>query len=134
MSITKSLTLEGEGSDKVTLNATVTNGYGIYIQADNVTVKGLKVVGNLSTYYGIKAEGSSNLTLQNLFVQGYGRSGVDLNGCTNSLVDTVTAQNNNGAGIAVTNSSNITLQNLTTNNNRWGGVALFTASGPMHRG
>ncbi|WP_299027856.1 right-handed parallel beta-helix repeat-containing protein, partial [uncultured Thermanaerothrix sp.] len=134
LSITKSIILEGIGTNQVTLNATVTNGYGVYIKADSVTVKGLTIIGNSSTYYGIKAEGSLNLTLKDLVVKQYGRSGIDLNGCTNSLIDTVTAQANGGAGIAITNSTAITMQYLTTSDNSWGGVALFTAPGPYTPG
>ena len=88
------------------------------------------------TYYGmhVSAAGSvsgsrSGFNLENVTVEGAGRSEIDLNGMHDSTLTNVTADGDDtaGVGIALSDSTGITLTDITTTGNQWGGVGLYSA-------
>ena len=130
LNITKPLTLNGAGSSTVIQVSLTSPVYGIYVKADNVTLKNFKVIGSgnpASGFYAFKIEGSSDLLMEYVEVTQSGRTGVDLNGMTNSTLKNVTATNSvNGNGVTLTDSNYITLDSITTSGNSWGGIAVYT--------
>jgi len=142
LNIAHSLTIIGAGEGEVTIN-TVTAGYGIHVTADNVSISDLTLDASATTNYGIKVDPGSgvetdNLTgfhLENVTVQGAGRSEIDLNGVDGAELTNVTADGVNtstgletpGVGIALTDSTGIVLTDITTTGNGWGSVALYSA-------
>ncbi|MDF1607565.1 type I secretion C-terminal target domain-containing protein, partial [Hoeflea sp. YIM 152468] len=139
LTIPHSLTITGSGEDEVIIrtggNA---NSYGIHVTAVNVSISNLTVDASATTNsYGIKVDpgtgvDTDNLTgfhLENVTVEGAGRSEIDLNGVDNSSLTNVTANGNDtrGVGIALTDSTGIVLTDITTTGNNWGSVGLYSA-------
>lgn len=130
LNITKSVTIRGADRYSVLLDASGVSGYGIHVHADGVILSGFTLKGPaalVAVSYGIKVEGSNGLTINNVNVQGSGRSEIDLNGVmgatlTNIAVD---GQGTPGTGLAMTDSRNITMNGITTNGNNWGGIAVY---------
>jgi Ca2+-binding RTX toxin-like protein/chemotaxis receptor (MCP) glutamine deamidase CheD len=139
LTIAHSLTIIGSGEDEVTIHTGGNvNSYGIHVTADNVSISNLTVDASATTNsYGIKVDpgtgvATDNLTgfhLENVTVEGAGRSEIDLNGVDNSSLTNVTANGNgtNGVGIALSDSTGIVLTDITTTGNNWGSVGLYSA-------
>src|SRR6185369_5053543 len=79
---------------------------------------------------GVAGDRLLDFKLENVTVQGFGRSEVDLNGVDGATLSHITANglNTAGNGIALTDSSNVTLNDITTSGNAWGSVALYTTN------
>ena len=125
INIAKSLTIKGI-EDDVVIEAGSSGGYGLEIQANNFTIENVKLQNNNNANYGLKISGSNNVTVKDVEVTGFARSGVDLIGCNTASIENVNSHDNGGVGIAISNSTNITLNGITTSDNVWGGVGLFT--------
>lgn len=126
LSIQKTVILNGAGAGQTVIQAGA--GYGIYIKADNVTLSGFTLQGGGTTTYGIKAEGSAGLTLQNLSVVGTGRSGIDFNGMNGVQLQGVSSTGAvGGVGIGITDSNNVQMSAVTTAGNAWGGIGIYTS-------
>jgi len=132
LNLTKKLTIEGESQAGAEIDASAVSGYGITNNngVNDITLKNFTLLGpsaDANTSYGVKATYTDNLTIENVTVNGSGRSEVDLNTVDTATLKNVTAdgQNRPGVGIAISHSSNITLRNITTLGNIWGGVGLF---------
>jgi T1SS-143 domain-containing protein len=134
--IDNEITIIGQ-SEADTIIQPGTTAWGIYVTADNVSIQNLKVDASSVTHYGIKVNPadagtpSANLTnflLENVTVQGAGRSEIDLNGVDNSTLRNVTAdgQGTGGVGIALSDSTGITLENIETTGNNWGSIGLYS--------
>ena len=131
LTINKPVSVIGLGAspDDVVIDASsFSSGYGIDVEANNVTLKNFKLEGSTGTNdgYGIHSSGVSSLDYENLTVENSGRSGIDFNGCTGIILNNIVAQNNGGVGIALTDSHNAVVSNITTNGNAWGGMAVYT--------
>jgi uncharacterized repeat protein (TIGR01451 family) len=124
INITESLTIRG--TDSVIIQTGASGGYGIYVSANNFTIENVTIENNNNANYGLKISGSNNVTVKNVEVRNYVKSGVDLIGCNTALIERVNSHHNGGAGVAISNSTNVTLKDITTSNNVWGGIALFT--------
>lgn len=134
LNINKSgLTLDGagEGLTNITSNAT---GYGLLVNADDVTLSSFTLNGPASGLYGIKVEPSTgaasdrllNFAIDHVTINGSKKTGLDLNGVNGATIDHVTVRNTtNGNGIALTDSADVTITNSKTSNNAWGGLALY---------
>jgi hypothetical protein len=141
--VSKEITIVGESEAGVVIDASGIDGYGIFVDASNVTIEDLTLIGpqagSSSNNYGFKIQPPTNvstdfvenITLRNITVQGSGRSEVDLNGVDNSLLENITAdgQNTAGMGIALTDVNGITLTSITTTDNDWGSIAFYTGGG-----
>ena len=139
LTIAHSLTIIGAGEDDVTIHTGGNvNSYGIHVTADNVSISNLTVDASATTNsYGIKVDpgtgvATDNLTgfhMENVTVEGAGRSEIDLNGVDNSSLTNVTANGNgtNGVGIALSDSTGIVLTDIATSGNNWGSVGLYSA-------
>ncbi|WP_210385766.1 type I secretion C-terminal target domain-containing protein [Hoeflea sp. EC-HK425] len=136
LNISKSLTIIGAGEGEVTLK-TATAGYGIHVTADNVHISDLTLDASATTHYGFKVDPGTGIPadtltgfqLENVTVQGAGRSEIDLNGVDNSSLTNVTADGMGtaGVGIALSDSTGIVLTDITTTGNNWGSVGLYSA-------
>jgi cytoskeletal protein CcmA (bactofilin family) len=133
--VNKSLTLAGAGVGSTIINSTST-GYGMFVDADGVTLSGFTFNGPASGTYGIKVQPNPsgyspsdrllNFTIENVAINGSKKTGLDLNGVTGATINHVTVSNTtNGNGIALTDSANVTITSTTTSNNAWGGLALY---------
>ncbi|MEM5474120.1 VCBS domain-containing protein [Hoeflea sp. AS60] len=136
LNISKSLTIIGAGEGDVLIHSATGNGYGINVTADDVRISDLTFDASGTTSYGIKvAPGGapeSSLTgfqLENVTVQGAGRSEIDLNGVDGAKLINVTADGMDtaGVGIAMSDSTGIELTDISTTGNNWGSVALYSA-------
>jgi len=132
----KSITLNGSGISTI-INVSTYNGYGIYNFGDNVSLKKFSLVGNssaVSTGYGIKISGASDISLQEISVKNTGRSGIDLNGVNYANITNVQITDSvYGFGIMMLDSNNIQLSNINTSGNAWGGVTI-QSSGAYYPG
>ncbi|WP_417411536.1 DUF5801 repeats-in-toxin domain-containing protein, partial [Hoeflea sp.] len=133
LSITKSISIIGAGEGDVTVE-TAAVSWGIHVTASNVTISGLTLDASNSTVYGVKVNPATSggsltdFTLQDVTVQGAGRSEIDLNGVDNSKLTNVTADGMGtaGVGIALTDSTGIELTDITTTGNDWGSIGLYS--------
>ncbi|WP_204401846.1 S-layer homology domain-containing protein [Alkaliphilus hydrothermalis] len=139
--INKPISLQGISRDSVVINTTHTNGYGLEVEANNVTLSNFTLIGpnqGKNANYGIKAtgvegdEGVDNLSISNITVKNSYKTGLDLHGINSAVIDNVLVQDTiYGVGIAMTDCNDVTLSNITTTNNAWGGMAVF-ASGQYY--
>ncbi|HEY8950882.1 MAG TPA: filamentous hemagglutinin N-terminal domain-containing protein [Rhizomicrobium sp.] len=136
INVNKSLNLIGQSEAGVIIDARNASTYGLRVTAtdgavdlENFTLYGVTASGG----YGLKAEATNGLTLENITSQGAYKSEFDLNGVLNGTLDHLLANGysvgtttmTGGNGISFTNSQNITLTNSVTENNGWGGLALY---------
>lgn len=137
---TPNLTIDGAGPSQVTLDATgFSSTRGLTAQADGFTLRGLTVLGpddgsTSSTDYGVKVEiddeaAITDVVLENLVVEGSGKSEIDLHGVENArLADlTLDGQGTSGNGLAFTDSHDIHVDDVGTTGNTWGGIAFYTS-------
>jgi len=112
------------------------NGSGVTIQGVTVQGRGMKLSGlanDNSANYGVYVSDFSggngilsNISLTNLTVKNFAKTGVNLNGTSNVTFNVVEVMDNGGAGIFLTDSKSITLNNVVTARNAWGGVGIAT--------
>lgn len=139
LDITKSLSLLGAGVGVTNITSTST-GYGIFVDANKVTLDGFTYTGptaHTSSTYGIKVQpnptdpagASARLTdfiIGNVTINGGYHTGLDLNGVDRATIDNVNVSGITwGNGIGLTDSADITITNSTTTGNAWGGLALY---------
>lgn len=127
------LTLSGAGDDLVTVDASASSSYGLDIQADDVTVEGLTIVGPSDGFYGIHAadtpEDLTGLTVQETTIRESASTELDLHAVTDATIRNVTLRGagTGGNGLAVTDSHDVTVEDITTSGNTWGGFAIYTS-------
>ncbi len=140
LNVNKGVELRGAGEGQTILQTAAT-GWGIYVTADDVTLKGFSVDAAATTLYGIKvspdgvgpAEVVTGLEIDHVTISGAGRTELDLNRVDNSTLSNLTLDGNGtaGNGLSLSASNHITVENLTTLDNLWGGVAIYPeTSGP----
>lgn len=130
--ITKGVKIIGAGQDKTIINASDAS-YGILVKGNNVTIQDLSLISNGNATdtvrnYGIHTELAENLALTNITVQGFSRTGIDLNNSIGATLTNVKSINNKkGNGIQMVDSKNVVMDGITVSNNAWGGVGIFTS-------
>jgi len=133
------VTIDGAGEGATIIDARSASTYGLRVSGPNSNV----VLENFTLYgataaggYGLKAEGTTDLTLSHITSQGAYKSEFDLNGIIGGTLDHLTADGYSvgtstqtcGNGISFTDSQNITLTDSVTRNNAWGGLALYQSN------
>ncbi|BAN02464.1 hypothetical protein YM304_21500 [Ilumatobacter coccineus YM16-304] len=132
LDVDKPLTLDGAGSDVVTIDASAHASYSVAVTADDVTLEGFTLTGNPAGTYGLKISSSSptrlsNITVDDVVVNNSKRTGIDLNGVDGGLITNVEVHDvPSGNGLSATDSNDIVFENVTTSNNAWGGLAIYT--------
>lgn len=126
INISKPVAILGESMDGVIIKAGLSGGYGIDVSANDFTIENVTIENNNNANYGLKISGSNNVTVKNVELRNYVRSGLDLIGCNTALIEGVNSHHNGGVGVAISNSTDVTLKDITTSNNVWGGIGLFT--------
>lgn len=153
ININKSLTLDGESESGVTIDASGNGtGYGIKVEADNVTLSNFTltppqvdgVEGSSGGGYAIHAtfdHGSpysalSNLTIENITIDNGNRTGFDIHGYNGVTLTNLTSTDAAyGNGIQLTGCTDATVTGCTTSGNAWGGVAVYCSnSSYLNRG
>ena len=139
--VNQALTLNGQSEAGVIINIPAAGGYGISVNASDVTLSNFTLVANASnTNYPIHASGTSNppngwdnLTISHLTVSGvHQRTGVDVHGYNNVVLSFITSSDATGGnGVQVTGCVGVTMDNITTFNNAWGSIAIYS-SGPAY--
>jgi nitrous oxidase accessory protein NosD len=125
------LTLKGQGSGEVTINASAASAHGIdavYSPNDpaaNVTFEGFALDGPDDGVYGIHAAFINGLTVEDVHFEDSASTGLDINTVDQISLMDVEATDNGGNGIAVRNAVNVTVDNATATGNAWGGLALY---------
>ena len=134
LTINKSLSIIGAGSNKVTIDATAATGYHLTVSGvDKVTLQGFTLLGSSSGSYGIKVSSGdaaakrNDFTLQDVIVKETGSTGVDILGIDGVSLSNVTVMDTGGAGITLTDVDNATLSDITTSGNNWAvGIGINT--------
>jgi len=135
LSIDKELQIVGAGEGQTTLQ-TAASSWGVLVTADDVRIADLTVDAAATSLYGIKVQGddtsdpasvTTGFDLENVTVQGAGRSELDLNRVESSTFTNVTfdGQGTGGVGVGITASSDLTFTDVTTTDNEWGAVGIF---------
>lgn len=132
LSVNKEISIVGAGVSDVTINAAGlpgSNGSGIYVSANNVSLQGFTLVGLKTAAlprYGIKFHAVSGGSVSNILVKDVYRSGFDFLGTASSTIDNVQSINNGGHGIALSDCNGIALSNITTSGSGWQAVSVAT--------
>jgi parallel beta-helix repeat protein len=146
INVDKSLTLTGESEAGVQIDASGNGtGYGIKIEADNVTMQYFTILppivsGSVGTSggggYAIHASFNhtapyskyNNLALDHITVNNGNRTAFDIHGYHGVTLDDLTATGAAyGNGISLTGCSNGVVTNCTTSSNAWGGIAVYVS-------
>src|SRR5690606_37189226 len=129
----------GQSQAGTLIDATGVNGYGMLVNADDVTLSGFTVQGDntskSSAEYGVKVQPDTgvasdrllNFAINDVTIQGFGGSELDLNGVVGATVQNATldGQGTKGVGLAISDSADVPVSNITTLNNLWGAIALY---------
>ena len=136
LNINKSLSIIGESESGVIIDASAVNGYGINIEASDVTLQNFTVLPNPNSndHYCIKANPATpptiyaNLTLGHITINGSRRSAFDIHGYDNVVLSNLTATGTTrGVGLAVSGCHDVDMSYITTSGNAWGGVAVYVS-------
>ncbi len=121
------------GADQATVIVDPTgfasNGAGIYVNADNVTLKSLTMKStatNAVPRYGIKFGLVDGCTLENVTARDTYRSGIDALGTSNLTVLNVSSLDNGGHGLSLVDCNNVAVTNITLSGNGWQNVSVAT--------
>jgi parallel beta-helix repeat protein len=121
--VSKSVNLIGAGVFSTIINATESSDYAIDIQADDVSVKNVKLIG--SSNYGFKISHMANISLENILVVDSGKTGIDLHTIDGGTLKNIEIRDTvDGFGLMLLDSQDITVDNVTTSGNAWGGVSV----------
>lgn len=127
---TNGLTITDAGDGPVIFDPTglATNNAGLYVDADNVTLRGFTLLtdGSSLPRYGIKFGEVDGGTLENVTVQNIYRSGVDMLGTSNMTVTNLSCLNNGGHGLSLVDCNGVTVTDLTSTGNAWQNVSVAT--------
>lgn len=133
--IDKDITLQGESRAGVIIDAVgkiTSQGYSMSAAGDyTIVLQDFTFLANPANppkTYGIKISGdNANVTIKNVTVTAFQRSGIDLNGVSGGSIENVSVSGATyGVGIGLTDVSNFTLKDITTSGNAWGGIAIYT--------
>jgi len=133
---TLNITVEGLeiiGVDEATVIVDPTgfasNGAGIYVNANNVTLESLTMnstATNSIPRYGIKLGLVDGCTLENVTAMETYRSGIDALGTSNLTILNVSSVDNGGHGLSLVDCNNVTVTNTTYSGNAWQNVSVAT--------
>lgn len=135
LTINKALTINGQSEGGVVINIPAAGGYGMSVNASNVTLSNFTLVTNSANEnFPIHASGTTNppngwdyLTIQNVTINGaHRRTGFDVHGYNNVVLSHLTSSDATGGnGLQVTGCVGVTIDNITTSGNAWGSIAIY---------
>jgi len=132
LTLSDGVSITGMGQNSTFIDASALTGVDKFLTVGkNATLKDFTIKANsITPRYGIQIGSNhsapNNVTIQNVTVDSFARTGLNLNAAVSVTLTNVIVKNNGGAGIAMLDSLNVTLNNVTTTNNAWGGVGIFT--------
>lgn len=148
LNVTKSITIEGESEAGVVIDASSRGtGYGIYVEASNVTLKKFTLLppdndppGTHGTSSGggfaihasfnhtVPYSSLTNLALANITIQDGNRAAFDIHGYDGVTLTDLTAKNSAyGNGIQISGCTDVTITGATVSGNAWGGIAFYVS-------
>ncbi|MDQ8191595.1 right-handed parallel beta-helix repeat-containing protein [Roseibacillus persicicus] len=144
LSIDKSLSIVGADEDQVIIDASDNTGYGIAIDADNVSLSGFTLIPpTTKDGSGVPTAGSyaihasfdgvndlpyQNLNLSDITIEGGYRTSFDIHGYDGVTLSNLTAKDNVwGNGISITGCDGVDITGCTTEGNAWGGIAIYVS-------
>lgn len=148
LNVTKGITIEGESEAGVFIDASSRGtGYGIYVEANNVTLRKFTVLppdndppGTNGTSSGggfaihcsfnhtVPYSSLTNLALANITIQNGNRAAFDIHGYDGVTLTDLTAKNSAyGNGIQITGCTDVTITGATVSGNAWGGIAFYVS-------
>lgn len=146
LNVTKGITIEGESEAGVVIDASSRGtGYGIYVEANNVTLKKFTLLppvvpASLGTSSGggfaihcsfnhtVPYSSLTNLALANITIQNGNRAAFDIHGYDGVTLTDLTAKNSAyGNGIQITGCTDVTITGATVSGNAWGGIAFYVS-------
>jgi len=109
---------------------------GIYVTQTGITLEGFTLIGlgqatNTNPRYGIHNSNADGNTYQNLIIQEFSRTGLNVTDSDNLFFNYVTAENNGGNGLGLRDITNSLISNISTNNNLWGGLRIQSHNGSI---
>jgi filamentous hemagglutinin family protein len=140
LGISKSLYLIGQSEAGTIIDARGASSYGIRIigGTDGVSLSDFTLLGvTAAGGYGIKAEDTTNFSVDHVTSHGAYKAQLDMNGVRGGTVDYFTADGTSngsgtgstkGAAIAITDSQNVTVSNSHTNDGSYGGLAIYQSN------
>lgn len=130
---TSGITIIGTGSNRASAvidpTGLKTNNAGIYVNADDVTLKSFTLRANKSVSlprYGIKFGRVDGGTIENVTVQEVYRSGIDVLGASNFTIRNVSSLNNGGHGLQLLDCNGVDVSKVTFTGNGWSNVTVAT--------
>jgi parallel beta-helix repeat protein len=122
--VSKSVNLLGSGMSSTIIDASGFSDYAIDVhQADNVSIKNLKLIG--SNNYGFKIYNMAGISLENILVVDSGSTGIDLHTIDGGTLKNIEIRDTvSGFGLMLLDSQDITVENVTTLGNAWAGVSV----------
>jgi hypothetical protein len=121
------------GADRATViidpTGFASNGAGIYIAADNVTLQSLTLnstVTNSLPRYGIKVADVDGCTIEDVLVTEVYRSGFDALGSSNLTLTNISSVDNGGHGLSLVDCNGVDVTDFTASGNGWQNVSVAT--------
>jgi hypothetical protein len=128
---TAGLEIIGENEATVIVDPTglATNNAGIYVAADNVTLKYLTLdatIANSLPRYGVKVADVDGCVIEGVTATDVYRSGFDCLGSGNLTLTGLTTTDNGGHGLALTDCNGVDVTDFYADNNGWQNVSVAT--------
>ncbi len=128
ITIEKTIALVGESESGVVIDASSLSSFGLYVQAENVLIKSLRVQ-NAPLFGIVNIEGkAAGLSIENVTSNNNGGSGIGLRDVVGVTLKNLTLENNAGNGLSMTSVHNVTVENISTSGNQFSNIEGFTAA------
>lgn len=134
ISISVPMTLAGDPNGTTILDVSESDGWGITLSSDNITLQDVTIVGGgANNAYAVHSEpGISGLTIKDIVVTESTKSCIDLNGLTgpnlNALQNITVSNSSVGFGLALSTCSNTVVENITSTGNGFGDIAIMESN------
>jgi len=130
LTITKSITVDGEGAHAGVLSSGGINGFNINGAGIEVTLRNLSIEGGGTTpgNHGINVIQAGEVHVENVIITGFANEAIHFapTGGASGYISNITVSNNAGGGVVVTN-GRVTVNNLHAESNGNGVMANGTA-------
>jgi len=126
------LTIKGESQSGVIIDASgLLDLYEIFVNKSNSSLSNFTLIPGAADGYPIHVSGDPviyNLVLDNITIDGSGKTPFDFNGVTYLTIQNLTASNTSaGNGLSLAGCVDAYANHITTHGNYWGGLAIYSS-------